>query len=88
MQDLGQGNYIVMNQEYHRAGSVSDRYKSTCDAVRMRRESSLVAAPTFMCHGTARSSRSSDASGQMPLRIARVICTCHISSFVYVTPNT
>ena len=61
---------------------------STCVEVRMRRERSLVVAVAFMCRGTARSTGSSDASGQMHLRIARVICTCHISSFIYVTHNT
>ena len=50
-------------------------------------ESSLEAAVAFIC-GTARSTGLSDASGQMHLRIDRVICTCHISSFVYVTHNT
>ena len=57
---------------------------STCVKVRMGRESSLVAAVALMCRGTVRSTRSSDASIQMHLRIARVICTCHIYSFVYV----
>ena len=61
---------------------------SSLGGERERELSTIVAAVTFICCDTARSTGSSDAFCQMHLRIARVICTCHISSFVYVTHNT
>ena len=83
MQDLRQDKYIAYD-----LARGSGRCSFYVNEVRMRRESYLVATVAFICRGTVRYTGSSDASGQMHLRIAKVICTCHIFSFLYVTHKT
>ena len=83
MQDLRQGNCMV----YELARTRTSDAASTWFEVKMRIERSLLPAVGFMYRVTVRSIGSSDASGQMHLRIARVICTFHMSSFVYVMHN-
>ena len=59
-------NTWLINEEYDRAGRArATDAETTRVEVRMRKESSLVAAVAFMCRGTACSTGSSDASGQM-----------------------
>ena len=79
-----------MNEEYDqrgydRAWRVSDRYSVyVCWSQDEEREFSSTGFGFYM----SRSTGSSDDFGQMHLRIAIVICTSHISSFVYATHNT